>query len=397
VIALQIIFWSCLSLLAISYFFYPVILQIFSSGKEQNPICFSIEDELPNVSVLLSVHNEEQVIQQKISSTFETSYPKNKIEFLIGSDASNDRTEEIINQLSSQFPQVKLQRFDSRMGKAGIINRLTAEAAGEIFLLTDANVFFMKETIFELVKHFKNDSIALVAGNILNPEVKHDGISKQERDYHLLENRVKYNEGILWGAMMGAFGGCYALRKEYFSPTPSKFIVDDFYITLNVLEQGGRAITELNAVCHEDASHMLKEEFRRKSRIGAGNFQLVKRFRKLLSPSRRGIAVAFLCHKVLRWMGPFFILAAFFCSLALAVDYSFYRILFIAQSCMLLIPVLDYFLGKLKIHLIGLRYISHFYVMNLALLNGFFKFLIGIEHNVWQPTQRNQARRSTLG
>jgi hypothetical protein len=76
---------------------------------------------------------------------------------------------------------------------------------------------------------------------------------------------MKYKEGVVWGAMMGAFGGCYAIRKNYFKPTPDTFIVDDFYITMSVLEQGGKAITALQATCYEDVSNKIKEEFRRKN------------------------------------------------------------------------------------------------------------------------------------
>lgn len=389
-IILQIIFWCCVVLLLHSYLFYPLLIEIFAFVKKQNRNCFSATENLPHISILLAVFNEEEVLAQKISSTLETSFPVSNIEFLIGSDASTDRTEEIIRSCILRFPQIKLLRFESRTGKAGILNQLAEKASGEILVLTDANVFFTEKTIFELIKHFKNDSIALVAGNILNPEVRHDGISKQESHYQVFENQLKYKEGILWGAMMGAFGGCYAIRRNFFSPTPQNFIVDDFYITLAALEKGGRVITELDAVCYEDVSNMLKEEFRRKSRIGAGNFQMIGRFWKLLSPWKGGIAFAFFSHKILRWLGPFFILAAYLCSFVLGLNYPFYKVCFLIQTVLFLIPVIDFVLSKLKIHLFGLRYISHFYVMNLALLNGFFKFITGVKHNVWQPTQRNQ-------
>jgi cellulose synthase/poly-beta-1,6-N-acetylglucosamine synthase-like glycosyltransferase len=390
VILLQIIFWSCVLLMLHSYIFYPLLVQIFSSGKKQNQDCYSATENLPQVSILLAVHNEEQVMEQKIYTTLQTSYPQSKIEFLIGSDASTDKTEEIIERLSGQYYQIMFHRFQTRTGKAGIMNQLAEKATAEILLFTDANVFFTEPTIFELVKHLRNTEVALVAGNIINPDVKHDGISMQEKDYQLFENRLKYQEGILWGAMMGAFGGCFAMRRDYFSPTPPNFIVDDFYITLAALEQGGKAISEMNAFCHEDISNIPTEEFRRKSRIGAGNFQLIRRFRHLLSPAKGGIAFAFLSHKVLRWLGPLFILAAYLCSFVLAFEYPFYQICFWIQTLLLAMPLIDFVLSKLNIHLFGLRYISHFYMMNLALLNGFLKFLTGVKHNVWQPTQRNQ-------
>lgn len=386
----EVIFWSSILLLLHSYLFYPILLEILSSGKKKEGIVFSPNDELPAVSILLAVHNEEAVIGEKIKTTLNTSYPLDKIEWLIGSDHCTDQTENIIQRHAQQFPQIKLISFGKRTGKVDIINELSRQAKSEIFILTDANVFFERETIYELVKHYKEPSITLVAGNILNPVQKVDGISRQESDYLFMENRIKYKEGILWGAIMGAFGGCYSLRRSFFTPTPTHFIVDDFYITLSVIERGGRAICELAAKCHEDVSNKISEEFRRKTRIAMGNFQNFRHFLKLLSPKRGGLAFAYWSHKVLRWLGPFFIILAYLCSFAVSFNSNFYKTFFWIQTTLLLVPFLDMLLQKLKIHFWGLRYISHFYVMNLALLNGFFKFLTGVKNNVWIPTERNQ-------
>ncbi|MFI5135687.1 MAG: glycosyltransferase, partial [Chitinophagales bacterium] len=308
-------------------------------------------------------------------------------------DSSTDQTESIVEKFANQFPFIKLFRFQQRSGKIAIMNQLADKSSGEILLLTDANVFFTEKTISELVKNFKNPAIAVVAGNIITPQIKKGDISEQESSYQLFENEMKFREGILWGATMGAFGGCYAVRKNFFSPTPSNFIVDDFYITLAALQKGGRAISEPAAICREDVSHQIKEEFRRKSRIGAGDFQILRHFWKLLLPQKGGVAFAFFSHKMLRWLGPFFIIGAYLSSFALSFSHPFYKICFWIQTGLFLISVIDSLLSKLNIHANGLRYITHFYVMNLALLNGFFKFINGIEHNVWQPTQRNQAKK----
>jgi len=390
VIVFEIIFWSSVILLLHSYLFYPILLEILSPRKKTQNNVFSKNDELPTVSILLAVHNEEKVIEEKIRSTVDTSYPIHKIEWLIGSDQSTDQTENIIHRYSQQMPVIRLLRFEGRTGKVDIINQLAQRANGDILILTDANVFFGKETIYELVKHYKELSVALVAGNILNPSLKADGISKQESAYVFMENRIKYKEGILWGAIMGAFGGCYSLRRNFFKPTPSHFIVDDFFITLSVLEQGGKAICELSATCYEDVSNKMSEEFRRKTRIATGNFQNFRHFLKLLSPRKGGLAFAYWSHKVLRWLGPFFIILAYLSSFILSFSSDFYKVCFWIQTGLFSIPFLDALLQKLKIHFPGLRYISHFYVMNLALLNGFFKFLTGVKNNVWIPTERNQ-------
>src|SRR5690606_16045091 len=99
-----------------------------------------------------------------------------------------------------------------------------------------------------------------------------------------------YREGLIWGTMMGAFGGLYSIRKSFFAPVPRNFLVDDFYITMHALAKGKLAINELSAVSYEDASNKISEEFRRKVRISAGNFQNLSVYKKLLWPPFTGLA-----------------------------------------------------------------------------------------------------------
>jgi len=374
-----------------TYVFFPAILDILSKNKQGNGIIYLEQgDDLPTVSILLAVYNEEKVIEAKILSTFKTCYPIDKIEFLIGSDASTDGTNKIISKLAEQYHNIKLVEFEGRTGKSGIINKLSEKAKNEIFILTDANVFFKENTIYQLVKHYKNPEIALVGGNILNMRFKKDGISFQEKRYLSRENRIKYQEGILWGSMIGAFGGCYSVRSHYFSPVPRNFFMDDFYVTMHVLEAGGKTINELDALCYEDVSNKISEEFRRKVRISIGNFQNFERYIKLLWPPWSGRAFAFFSHKVLRWMGPFLLILLLLSSALLGIQTFFFRLLFVGQVLLMLVPVADVMLKKFNTHVFLLRFISHFYLMNLALLIGFFKYIKGVESNVWKPTQRYQ-------
>jgi len=374
-----------------SYVLYPALLDILAMGKKQNQDIYLAGDkDLPTISILLAVYNEEKVIAQKIESTFKSGYPLQRIEFLIGSDASTDATNAIINSYISQYPQISLVNFEGRTGKSGIINRLAELAKNEVFVLTDANVFFKEDTLYELVKHYKNPSISLVGGNIQNKRVKVDGISIQERSYLTRENKIKYQEGVLWGSMIGAFGGCYSVRGSYYAPVPARFFMDDFYITMHVLEHGGKALNELDALCYEDVSNKSSEEFRRKVRISIGNIQNFFRFVHLLFPVFSGLSFAFLSHKVLRWLGPLFILLLLVSSIFLATQTLFFLVLLVGQVGMLLLPVCDWLLKKWNIHVFLLRFVSHFYLMNLALLVGFFKYIKGVESNVWKPTQRYQ-------
>jgi cellulose synthase/poly-beta-1,6-N-acetylglucosamine synthase-like glycosyltransferase len=386
-----IIFLFCVAGLVHSYFIFPVFLRILALNKKPNSLVYGEGDmDLPGVSILLAAYNEEIVIGNKIKSSLETSYPLEKIEFLIGSDASTDRTNEIIRNYQEKYSCLNLVEFPGRTGKSGIINQLAKKAGNEILILTDANVMFNNTTIYQLIKHYKNPQIALVGGNIINSGLSKDGISIQEKTYISMENQVKYLEGIIWGNMIGAFGGCYSIRSDHYAPVPPLFFMDDFYITMNVLEKKKKSIFEPEAICKEDVSNIIREEFRRKIRISIGNFQNLGRYKHLLFPLFRGLSFCFFSHKVLRWFGPFMIISVFIANIFLYPYSIFFQLTLAGQLLLILVPFLDLILRSIKVHLNLFRFITHFYLMNLALLVGFVKFIIGVKTNIWQPTQRFQ-------
>ena len=384
------IFCLCIALLFHSYVLFPLLLSWFAKNKKQNEITYALNDlELPTVAILIAAYNEESVIEEKINSIFLTDYPIEKIQVYIGTDACTDQTNPIVQRYVDTHA-VHLIEFKNRTGKTAIINHLATLAKADVFILTDANVFFLKQTIFEMLKHYKNKEIALVAGNILNPVVKIDGIAHQEKSYLTRENKIKYQEGICWGSMIGAFGGCYSLRAANFKEVPKHFIVDDFYLSMSVLQQGKLAITELAAICTEDVSNKVLEEFRRKVRIATGNFQNLFHFASLLKNPFSSIGFCFWSHKVIRWMGPFLLIMAFNTSYLLSLSHAAFLPVVYLQLGLSLSPIIDWVFKKIGLHLKLLRFVSHFYLMNLALLKGFFIFKKGIKSSIWEPTKRNQ-------
>ncbi len=388
-----ILFWLCVALMFHSYVLYSMLLKLFSFGKKENDVVYAaFDNDLPMVYVIFSVFNEQKVIQEKLESIINTAYPVNKLRVYIGSDNSTDNTNDIIDAFAAKHPQIRFYKFIERNGKSGVINKLMSELSktldpDDVLIFTDANVMFSPSTIFEMVKHFKHKSIGQVAANILNRGVTADGISVQEKAYIQGENQVKYLEGLNWGTMMGAFGACYALRADCWTNIPVNYLMEDFYLSMNVLKKGEKAISELKAVCYEDVSTEVGEEFKRKSRIQAGNFQNLAVYWKLLF-GFNAVAFCFLSHKVIRWFGPLFIGLAWLANLLLLAQGKFYIFSFIVQNLLLLSPVLDAVFKKAGVHLIGLRFASYFYTMNLALVNGFIMYVKGIKTNAWDPTKR---------
>ena len=388
-ILLEIIFWICLTFILHTYLFYHLSIRIFARNKKGNTKIFKIEDEIPFVSILIAAHNEETVISDKILSIVNSSFPETKIEVLVGSDCSTDKTNKIIEQLIKEYACISIVKFENRTGKIGVINSLIEKAKYDLVLLTDANVMFDKQSIFELVKHFKNEEIGLVDSKMINIGIKKDGISLQEKTYISTEVSSKNAESLLWGTMMGPFGGCFALRKKLWEKIPSHFLVDDFFINMLVLQKGFKSINEPNAIVFEDVSNDLSDEFRRKIRISSGNFQNLFHYKHLLFHFS-WIAFSFFSHKVLRWLTPFFILSIISILPFIIENQSFYFYFLIGIIFCFSLVSIDFLLKSLKVNIKLLRFLTHFTLMNVALFIGFLNYIKGVKSSIWEPTRRNQ-------
>lgn len=374
-------FICCFGILQ-TYVFYPFLMILFGKRKSHGVK----EKNTFSVGVIIAAFNEENVIAQKIQSVLDSNYPLEKISIYVGSDASTDQTNQLVEQFKSKHEKVHLKIFGGRMGKAAIINDLAKDCRDEVLILTDANVFFTKDTISNLVRHFSNSSVQQVCANILKTSEKNVQIQGLEKRYLWLENIVKSRESNTWGLVIGAEGGCYAIRHVAYTPVPKNFFMDDFFITMSVLRNKGIVLFDEEAICYEDLPVESAEEFKRKIRISIGNFQNLTEFKALLLRFWSPLAFAFFSHKILRWVTPFLLLILCFVTIALIPTNNVFLYLAFAQGLLFLSPFAIPLVKKIKPAL----FIAHFYNMNLALLIGFFKYIQGVKSSVWQPTQRSK-------
>jgi cellulose synthase/poly-beta-1,6-N-acetylglucosamine synthase-like glycosyltransferase len=408
----QTIFWGSMLALLHSYVLYPLLMRFLARGKRPNATTFAPDDpDLPVVSVLMSVFNEERVIGEKLYSLTKLNYPPEKLRIYVGSDASTDRTNDLVaHAFDIHFPllHAHFSLFRDRRGKPPVINDLAARAQADfsqlfqsktpeqrpapqhIFLLTDASVMLGPDTLYNLVRHFKNDRIGVVDANMRSKGMRTQGISRSEERYLNGEVQLKNWEGLAWGMMVGPFGGCYALRANLFEPIPPRSLVDDFWLVFRVLERGYWAINDLDAVCYEGATHRVSDEYRRKKRIAAGSFQNLARFRRWILPPITRLGFAFFSHKVLRWFGGFFLVLIVLAAGFLAPHNQFFFVVFWLLT---LGTGSVFFLNFVQNRILPkpialLKNIAYFLAMNIALIDGFFKWLRGIRENTWQRTTR---------
>jgi len=389
-ILLQILFWVSAAAILHSYVLFPLIIRM-RAGRLTPPEPDPLPEPAPFVSIIIAAFNEEQVIVEKLDSIFGGQYPRDRFEVLVGSDASTDHTVELVSDYAGKQPgRLQLSAYDRRRGKPNVVNDLVSAARGEILVLTDANVIFDSDTLNELIRPFADPLMGLVDTRMINMGMKREGISYQEKAYISREVDIKRCESTLWGSMMGPFGGCYAIRRSLYRPVPHNFLVDDFYLNMLVLESGFKAINRPSARVFEDVSNDLKIEYRRKVRIATGNFQNLARFGHMLWPPWSGRAFSFMSHKVMRWLGPHFMLLALASLVFLSFGSDFYRLGLFTYLGLLLLPLMDFGLKSVNLHAPILRFLTHFLAMNLAMGVGFIRYLKGVKSNVWQPTKRHQ-------
>jgi cellulose synthase/poly-beta-1,6-N-acetylglucosamine synthase-like glycosyltransferase len=382
--AAEIILAASLALVGYCYFAYPVLIWICSRlfGRRLDAPLLA-DDELPLVALLIAAHNEERWIGARIENALAQDYPAHKLDVVVASDGSRDATVEIAAGFADR--RVRVLDFRENRGKATTLNAAFRETHGDIVVFSDANTFFEPRALRNLARWFADPSIGTVCGRlVLTDPARGRNVDSL---YWRYETFMKKCESRL-GALLGANGAIYALRKEDYVPIAANTLVDDFVIPLVARLKNGKAIIyDADAVAWEETPPEIADEFRRRSRIGAGGFQAMLSLWRLMLPGRGWVAFSFFSHKVLRWLCPFFLILALAANL-FCLDAPVYVGVFVAQLVFYIVAAVGAVLpaggrfGKL------VRLPTMFTSMNLALLVGFWNWISRQQRGVWQRTAR---------
>lgn len=378
---IEFLLWSSIALILYTYFLYPALLYAFGGlfrfqGKK--------DDITPRVSLLLSAYNEEKYLEEKIRNCREIDYPRDRIEVIIGSDGSDDRTNEIGNR--SQGDGVTFLPFTERRGKVNVINDLVSRSHGDILIFSDANTMYDPQSIRKLVRHFSDPSLGAVCGRLVLTAPDGTQGGEMEGVYWKYETWIKSREGDM-GLVLGANGAIYAVRRELYQPLDPTVIIDDFVIAMRVLMQGYHVTFEPEAVAHEESSPRLSQEHSRKIRIGAGNYQALLMLLPMLNPLRGLPALVYWSHKVLRWFVPFFMLICFAANLLL-LGTVLYNILFALQAFFYMMAAAGALAGE-RIGRVKLVHMTYYLVsMNLCLLAGLGRYITRTQKVAWKRSVR---------
>jgi poly-beta-1,6-N-acetyl-D-glucosamine synthase len=377
---MRLVFWISIALIAYVYVGYPLLLAAASAWRKRLP---HDETHQPPVSLVIAAFNEERIIRAKLDNALSLAYPPAKLEIVVVSDGSSDRTDMIVSEYASRG--VVLHRVTPRGGKTRALNLAVPRTTGSILVLSDANTMFRPDAVTKLVRHFVNLEVGGVSGDVRLVDSA-ESYAASEGLYYRYERQVQRMESRL-DSIIGADGGMYAIRRDLFRPPPSTVVVDDFVISMTVARLGYRVLYDQDAVAIEQGTLSVREEFRRKVRIVAGGFQALILRQGVPRASQGLLMWCYVSHKLLRWLVPVFLAVALVTSAMLAAE-PLYAVALVAQLAAYaagLAHAVDMpFLRRIP----GVAVAYYFCMVNGAALTGLWKGLARAQPAAWNRTSR---------
>jgi cellulose synthase/poly-beta-1,6-N-acetylglucosamine synthase-like glycosyltransferase len=384
-LAAEIIFWLSVAAFCYAYAGYPLLLVVVSRLR---PRIVRRADWTPSVSVVITAYNEERDLAAKLENTLALDYPQDRLEVIVASDCSTDRTDAIAQEFAARG--VRLIRQPERLGKTAAQNAAVEQARGEIILFSDATTHYQPDVLRVMMPSFADQSIGCVAGRLIYVDPAQSSVGRGARSYWGYETLLKRHESRI-SSLIGVSGCLYAVRRAAYVPLYHE-ACSDFIIATKMVEQGLRAVYEPDAVCTEETHSRADKELSMRVRIITQTYTDLWRHRALMNPLRGGFyAVQLLSHKVLRYLVPVFLLITLIASALLAPRSLFYGVMFIAQLCFYLAAALAWALERAGMRLPLLALPQYFVLANLASLLAFYKFARGERYARWETAREPAA------
>lgn len=345
--ALEIVFWAAVGLIVYAHLGYPLLLwalaRVFGEGRASS----ELDGELPVVTLVIPAYDEEEVIERKIANARALDYPADRLEIVVASDGSSDRTAELARAAGADRV-LELPRG----GKVAALNQAVRDTSGGILAFSDANSYWRPDALRRLVARFADERVGYACG-----QVRFSGGEggNQEGIYWRYEMAVRSMETRLAGITAGN-GAIYAVRREaYIELDPSRG--QDIGFPFELTKRGWRAVYEPEAVAEEKMAPTVEGEFRRKRRMMWGLWDVMLRW-GMLDPRGYGpgYALEIYSHRLLCYLTPWLHLIAFGVNIALLGQGPLYVITMALQVALLVGALLGRFVPALPFR------IAYYYV-----------------------------------
>lgn len=390
---LKILFWICLVICIYTYVGYGVLLYLLVLLKRMvkgKPKQMELpeDSQLPDVAFMVCAYNEQDVVEMKMQNIHELDYPKDKLHVVWVTDGSSDNT----NEYLKAYPEVEVIYSPERRGKTAALNHGLSMVTSDITVMTDANTMVNREAIREIVRCMQDPKVACVAGE-KRVMSRHEGEIAAEGEglYWKYESALKRLDSELYSAM-GAAGELNAIRTHLYERMPETALLDDFVMSMRMVEQGYKIAYTSEAYAMEYGSANLEEESKRKRRIAAGGLQSSWWLRSMMNPFKNFmVAFQFVSHRVLRWsITPIALMALIPLNVALVMMKAgtVYTIIWILQILFYLTAFSGYLLEQHG-HKNKLLYVLYYFLfMNINVFRGMHYLKTHQGGGTWEKAKR---------
>ena len=393
-LTLKILFWACLLIVFYTYIGYGILLYIIIRlkrlfwGKPQKTAPPS-DDELPTMTLMICAYNEEDVVAEKMANTLAIDYPRDKFRIMWVTDGSNDRT----NELLKAYPEVDIVFSPERRGKSAALKHGLRELQTRYVAFTDANTMVNAGALREIARLFMDPNVGCVSGE-KRVTAKQEGEMAAEGEglYWRYESTLKKWDSELYSAM-GAAGELYAIDPTLVREVPDEALLDDFMMSMYVLQDGKRIAYAPDAYAQEYGSANIHEESKRTRRIAAGGLQSIWWLKSMLNPFKQPLVTfQYVSHRVLRWsLTPIAMVLLLAVNIALVVLGSplFYTIMLILQLLFYLTAFAGWLQNRYR-HQNKLLYAVYYFVfMNMNVFRGMAYLRTHGRSGAWEKAKRS--------
>ena len=361
---------------------YPMTISLMAPTRRcvKTPATDKSSD-WPHITLLISAYNEEAVLPNKLENALALDYPTERLEVMVVSDASTDRTDEIATAFAKRG--VRLLRQPLRKGKTAALNLAVPKAEGELVVFTDADALFIPSALKRLARAFDDPATGFVSGRTVYIHHTEAVTVEASNLYTKLEIFTKVRESRL-GSCVGADGAIFAIRKALYQPLDTVDI-NDFVIPLQIITQGYKGKLIPQAVCIEEASTEDAQAFDRQVRITNRTLRAIIKCRELLNPFRYPLfAFCLVSHKLMKFASPFFLLGMLLSNLVLVGHGIWFTLSIVGQGLFYGMTIfVALFPDYRRIRLLGIAFT--FCLTNAAMLKGWITFLRGRTYTTWLP------------
>ena len=344
----------------------------------------------PTVSISVPAYNEESQIRDLIKSLLALDYPRDRLQMLVVSDASSDRTDEIVREYEAEG--IELLRMEERGGKTKAENAAAAHLSGEIILNTDASIRIAPDAIKPLVSVFRDPAIGCASGRDVSVGSEETAANVGESGYVGYEMAIRDLETRVSG-IVGASGCFYAIRANLHRLPLPESLSRDFAAALHTRENGFRAVSVKEAVCFVPRTTSLKKEYRRKVRTITRGMRTLWHKRALMNPIRFGLFPWMLfSHKICRWALPWALAASGLAVIVLAPSFQIARALLAVGAVILGLAAVGWSRSESPSVSKVFSIPAFALAGNVAAAHAFIRALAGMRDALWEPTRREVVK-----